>query len=428
MREAACHPAKFVARWGREDFVPMSERNWAPKTIWTGDNLPIMRRMNSACVDLVYLDPPFNSNADYAAPIGSRAAGAEFKDTWTLSDVDREWIDMLAPEGGNPPLDARYPALYHAILAAPSDSGRAYLAYMAPRLLEMHRILKPTGSFYLHCDPTMGHYLKVLADAVFGYENFRNHIAWCYTGPQQAKKHFPRKHDFILFYAFDGAPFNRDAVRVDSKWNELGGFSKAGVKRENRGKVPEDWWPMTFGPNSKERIGYPTQKPLALLERIIKASSNPGDVVFDPFCGCATTMAAADKLGRDWIGIDISGKATDIVIERIEKQQGIWREIVARSDIPQRTDLGKLPPYNSVKNKDLLYGRQGGDCNGCGTHFEKRILEVDHFIAKSAGGTDHIDNLQLLCPDCNRKKGNRGMEYLTAKLRIVREKTAKARR
>ena len=423
----------------------MSERNWAPKTIWTGDNLPIMRRMNSACVDLVYLDPPFNSNADYAAPIGSRAAGAEFKDTWTLSDVDREWIDMLAPEGGNPPLDARYPALYHAILTAVRDSKRAYLAYMAPRLLEMHRILKPTGTLYLHCDPTMSHYLKVVMDAIFGDDNFRNEIVWCYTGPRSASRNFPKQHDVVLRYSKgEEWVFHADAARIPHRRQTLsggrgmasGGRSLAQVQTHEaeqirKGKLVASWW-ADIGSGSHmpkgERLGFPTQKPMALLERIVRVSSNPGDIVFDPFCGCATTMAAADKHGRDWVGIDISEKAVELVVSRIENQQGIWREIVARSDIPQRTDLGKLPPYNSVKNKDLLYGRQGGDCNGCGTHFEKRILEVDHFIAKSAGGTDHIDNLQLLCPDCNRKKGNRGMEYLTAKLRIVREKTAKARK
>ena len=423
----------------------MSERNWAPKTIWTGDNLPIMRRMNSACVDLVYLDPPFNSNADYAAPIGSKAAGAEFKDTWTLSDVDREWIDMLAPEGGTPPLDARYPALYHAILAAARDRKRAYLAYMAPRLLEMHRILKPNGTLYLHCDPTMSHYLKLLLDVIFGDENFRNEIVWCYSGPRKASLDFARQHDIILRYSKGTRRvFNADAARIPHRRQTLsagrgmasGGRSLKEVQAHEaeqirKGKLIASWW-ADIGSGShmpkSERLGYPTQKPIALLERIIKVSSNVGDVVFDPFCGCATTMAAADKLGRDWVGIDISEKATDIVIGRIENQQGIWREIVARSDIPQRTDLGKLPPYNGARNKELLYGRQGGDCNGCGTHFEKRILEVDHFIAKSAGGTDHIDNLQLLCPDCNRRKGNRGMEYLVAKLRIVREKTAKARR
>ncbi|MCY4142369.1 MAG: DNA methyltransferase [Gammaproteobacteria bacterium] len=136
----------------------MSEANWVNRTIWTGDNLPIMRGMNSESVDLIYLDPPFNSNANYAAPIGSQAAGAEFKDTWSLQDVDIAWLDLI---------EAKHPKLNRVIQAAMTNSDKSYLIYMAVRLLEMHRLLKPTGSIYLHCDPTMSHYLKLLMDCVF---------------------------------------------------------------------------------------------------------------------------------------------------------------------------------------------------------------------------------------------------------------------
>lgn len=167
---------------------------------------------------------------------------------------------------------------------------------------------------------------------------------------------------------------------------------------------------------SKERTGYPTQKPLKMLERIIKASSNKDDVVFDPFCGCATTCVAADRLRRNWIGIDISKKAVELVIDRIKTDQGLFQEIIHRTDIPHRSDLGNIPPYNSPANKTKLYGEQSGNCNGCKTHFEVQHLEIDHIIAKSVGGTDHIGNLQLLCGNCNRIKGNRGQEYLITKL------------
>ena len=166
----------------------------------------------------------------------------------------------------------------------------------------------------------------------------------------------------------------------------------------------------------KEGTGYPTQKPLALLDRIIKASSNEGDLVFDPFCGCATTLVAADRLQRDWIGIDISAKAAELVVERIRVDQGLFQEIVARTDIPKRTDLGDIPRYNAPKNKTQLYGEQGGHCNGCGEHFQTQHLEIDHIIARSVGGTDHIENLQLLCGHCNRIKGDRGQEYLISRL------------
>ena len=166
----------------------------------------------------------------------------------------------------------------------------------------------------------------------------------------------------------------------------------------------------------KEGTGYPTQKPLALLDRIIKASSNEGDVVFDPFCGCATTLVAADRLQRDWIGIDISEKAAELVVERIKSDQGLFENIIKRTDIPKRTDLGNIPRYNHPKNKTQLYGEQSGYCNGCGTHFEKQHLEVDHIIAENVGGTDHIENLQLLCSHCNKVKGERGQEYLITRL------------
>ncbi|MXZ55175.1 MAG: hypothetical protein F4227_08085 [Gammaproteobacteria bacterium] len=141
--------------------------NWSNRTIWTGDNLPIMRGMNSESVDLIYLDPPFNSKANYAAPIGSKAAGAAFKDTWTLQEVDIAWLDLI---------EAKHGKLHRVIQAAMGRSDKSYLIYMAVRLLEMHRILKPTGSIYLHCDPTMSHYLKLVLDAIFGRKNFRNEV------------------------------------------------------------------------------------------------------------------------------------------------------------------------------------------------------------------------------------------------------------
>lgn len=166
-------------------------KNFHSNTIWTGDNLFIMRGMNSNTVDLIYLDPPFNSKTNYAAPIGSRAAGAAFKDTWTLSDIDIEWIDQI---------EDQEPLLYQALLAAMTDSDKSYLVYMAIRLLEMRRVLKETGSIYLHCDPTMSHYLKIMMDAIFGRDMFLNEIIWAYGLGGSSSRFYSRKHDILLLY------------------------------------------------------------------------------------------------------------------------------------------------------------------------------------------------------------------------------------
>ena len=167
--------------------------NWENRTLWTGDNIDIMRGMNSESVDLIYLDPPFNSKHNYAAPIGSKAAGAAFKDTWTLSDVDVEWINLM---------EAKHSDMHRVLLAAMTNSDKSYLAYMTVRLLEIRRLLKPSGSIYLHCDPTMSHYLKLVMDAVFGRKAFRNEIVWCYRGGGVPKYDFARKHD-VIFSIFE---------------------------------------------------------------------------------------------------------------------------------------------------------------------------------------------------------------------------------
>ena len=176
----------------------MAAPNFVDKTIWTGDNLHILRGMNSACVDLIYLDPPFKSNQNYSAPIGSKAAGAAFKDTWTLSDLDVAWMGLIADE---------QPAVANLLHTAKLTHGKgmqSYLTMMAVRLMEMHRVLKPTGSIYLHCDPTASHYLKLLMDTVFGAGNFRNEIVWRRANAKgdtgQGAKHFGRVNDSLLFY------------------------------------------------------------------------------------------------------------------------------------------------------------------------------------------------------------------------------------
>ena len=478
----------------------MAEANFVDKTIWTGDNLDILRGLNSESVDLIYLDPPFNSNRNYAAPVGSRAAGAAFKDTWTLSDLDTAWMGLIADE---------QPAMYKVIETAGLTHGKgmqSYLCMMAVRLLEMRRVLKDTGSIYLHCDPTASHYLKMLMDSIFGAGLFKAEVNWQRTTSHSDSRTFGNVSDKILFYG--GTPINADAIRIPlspeyvkshySFTDECGryrtdnltgagvaagesgyawrGYDPADIGRHwaapksgklavwidrniipgylnidgilarldaledagllihptkgsvpqlkrylaaNPGQVPNNNWVDIPPVNSqaKERTGYPTQKPLALLERIILASSNPGDVVLDPFCGCATACVAAEKLGRKWVGIDISEKAVELVNMRLREFMGdLFHErlVTARTDIPRRTDIDAPIPYR--KQKHVLFGRQEGRCAGCQVEFLFRIMEVDHVVPRARGGTDHLENLQLLCPNCNRIKGDRDMAYLVARL------------
>ena len=435
------------------------------KTIFTQDNLHVMRGLNSASVDLIYLDPPFNSKANYAAPIGSIAAGATFKDMWSLDDLDEDWIEKIKKE---------HPRLWHAILVGYTNSNKSYLIYMAIRLLEMKRILKNTGSIYLHCDPTMSHYLKILMDAIFGNNNFRNEIVWYYggRGAKAISRQFSRNKDVILYYTMKNGNhrFNKQSIphkytleearkkgfRKDEKgrWfktSPRGDYTDKSIERlrkEDRvyktktgsirikyflerdylnnqvvieNKLVGDVWfdiPDAMHMPKKEKTGYPTQKPLPLLRRIIKASSNPGDVVFDPFCGCATTCVAAEELGRQWIGIDISPKAAELVKTRItEFQNRVFEDLIHLTDLPHRTDLGPIPPYNSPENKEKLYEKQEGFCKFCKKHFLLRNLTVDHIIAKTKGGTDLIENLQLLCGACNSTKGDRDNKRMNERIR-----------
>ncbi len=454
----------------------MATPNFADRTIWTGDNLEILRGLNSASVDLIYLDPPFNSNRNYAAPVGSAAAGAAFKDTWTLSDLDVAWMGLIADE---------QPAMYQALQTAGLTHGKgmqSYLCMMAVRLLEMRRVLKDTGSIYLHCDPTASHYLKLLMDSIYGQGNFRNEIIWRRTNAKGlAFKGYPKNADLLLYYSIsdeytwnrlflphdpayvdkfyrhvetdtgrryrlgDLTNPNRDRPNLTYEWNGhtrvwrwtkermqeahdngIIHYSSTGLASQKRyldemqgipvDTIWDDLQPIQA--QSKERVGYPTQKPLALLERIIKASSNEGDVVLDPFCGCATACVAAEQLGRRWIGIDISPKAVELVNMRLQQTMGELfhnRLVTARTDIPRRTDIDAPIPYR--QNKHVLFGQQEGRCNGCRSAFEFRHLEVDHIIPRSGGGTDHLENLQLLCAHCNRVKGDRPQEYLVARLR-----------
>ena len=296
-------------------------------TLYYGDCLEWMEQWGDECVDLIYLDPPFNSNANYNilfsnADSGEKAQYRAFNDTWHWDAAAAERYVLLRDAVARPAHGAVVGL--HRVLG---ESGMlAYITYMAERLEHMRRLLKPTGSIYLHCDPTASHYLKVVMDAVFGKRNFRNEIVWCYSRPSApGQRQLSRVHDTIFWYSRGDAAwtFNPDAIRQPYAPGSLareGYAAKASkvaaetVELDERGKFPESWIyiPPLKG-NSREYLGYPTQKPLALLERIVKASSNEGDVVLDPFCGCGTAIEAAMRLNRRWAGIDISSFAIDLI-------------------------------------------------------------------------------------------------------------------
>ena len=398
----------------------MTPKSGFRNTLYTNDNLYVLSGLNSESVDLIYLDPPFNTKRMYSAPVGSKAAGASFKDMWTWKDVDEHNLDTLAV---NFPSLTKYIASIGDIHSKPM---MAYLTYMSQRIVEMHRVLKETGTLYLHCDQTASHYLKILLDGVFGRKSFVTEIIWSYAWGGRTTKRWNKKHDVILMYAKSRRfTFNYKAVLEERKSSEATQkrlqYKGAMTTDWNKGRgseqlaLPTDvWYIPTINAMSKERTGYPTQKPLELIKRIVLASSHEGDIVMDPFCGCATTCVAAQQLGRKWVGIDIEKQAAKVLVQRLSDDAGLFKDFTATDQVPKRSDLKIVTPSPTVKER--LYKEQKGKCNACGGDFELRNLEIDHIISKSKGGGDYYENYQLLCGSCNRTKGDRPMEYLRLKI------------
>ena len=320
----------------------MAECNVENRTIFCDDNIDVLEGINSECIDLIYLDPPFNKNKRFIAPIGTSAEGASFKDIFNEKDLKEEWLITIQ--------EIR-PDLFH-FLSGIKGVGRpynfAYLAYMAIRLIECNRVLKSTGSIYLHCDSTMSHYLKITMDCIFGEDKFRNEIIWKRNPSHADSKVFGNVSETILFY---GSNINKDSVRVPI--DEESKIKAEGVPQTKRflhshpGIAPTNIWLDIKKVRGKQYVGYPTQKPIDLLKRIVKASSNEGDIVLDPFCGCATTCVAAEDLKRKWIGIDISVMAYELVKLRLSKEVAdptivyqYQNVIHMKTDPPKRTDQG----------------------------------------------------------------------------------------
>jgi DNA modification methylase len=481
----------------------------APDTsnrLYYGDNLDILKRyIPDESVDLVYLDPPFNSNANYnvlfAEKDGSRAASQirAFDDTWTWDQEDESVFAELVTAGGKV---ADVLQAFRTFLG-PCDL-LAYLVMMAPRLVELRRVMKATGSIYLHCDPAASHYLKMLMDAVFGPINFMNEIIWKRTSAHSGSKRWGPVHDVIIFYCKSAefiwnpvfqeysAGYVEDFYRftdgngrfrigdltgagtrtgesgqpwrgVDptdagrhwavpnkvllelfgkefSEWTvqtKLDALDKAGlIYWPPKGKVPgfkrylneKAGVPITdvitdinpIGAQAAERLGYPTQKPETLLERIIQASSNPGDVVLDPFCGCGTTIAAAHKLSRIWIGIDITHLAITLMKERLKDAFGIntsFTVIGEPTSVPDAAALAESDPYQfqwwalGLVGARPVEGKKGADKGIDG----KIVFQGEHpgvfqsVIISVKAGHVNVAHVRDLCGVVNREKAAIGV-------------------
>ena len=309
--------------------------------LFYGDNLDVLRRhVGDESVDLVYLDPPFQSGKNYNIFFRNESGSKSeeqvqaFKDTWFWGPEAEESFHEVLSAGGD---------LAQTMVALRSVLGEcdllAYLAMMAPRLQELHRVLKSTGTLYLHCDSRASHYLKILLDACFGGTCFRNEVIWRYRRMPTISRDFQRVHDVLLRYTKDRdgrATFNKLYDELAPSTVETWGTKKQNavfkdghrqksstLDEESLGVPMGDVWDIgIIAPVAKERLGYPTQKPEALLERVVKASSNAGDVVLDPFCGCGTAVAVAERLKRRWIGIDITHLAIGLIKYRMEAAFG----------------------------------------------------------------------------------------------------------
>ena len=462
----------------------MITQNWQNRTLFHNDNLKVMRAMNSESVDLIATDPPFNKGRDFHATPDSLAEGAKFGDRWRWDeDVQGDWLDKLEDD---------FPKVMNIIEGTKNSYGddmAAFMCFMGVRLLEMHRILKKTGTIYLHCDATASHYLKALMDSIFGKNQFLNELTWEYQGSWiQPETRYPRRNDTLLVYTksenytfnifhdnsesaimktFNYEIWKKYFVYKDGKYRIYGSnipnhnrfkpYLNRFKKKYGREPTDKDIVYELSGPrlgtvqyvkmppaNAKEMTGYPTQKPLELYKRIIQVSSDPNDIVFDPFCGCATTLVAAEMEKRQWVGIDIWKHAHKTVVGRLQdegligsnintqKNQGILAlrgDISYEKDPPIRTDNGieavpiiKQPNKKFIPEpglvepkhvmKEKLVEQLGIQCQGCNRIFDlEEYLELDHIIPRSIGGFNHINNRTLLCSPCNRRKS----ELLTLK-------------
>ena len=470
--------------------------NVPSRSIFIGDNLPVLRGINSDSVDLVYLDPPRNSGRTNIATVNGVAAGYEYDDTFTLEDMRSEWLEEI---------EVRQPDVLPVINAAKVTHGHgmaAYLTFMGVRLVELHRILKPGGSIYLHCNPGASHYLKALMDGLLGPEQFKSEITWKRQLISSGPKRWRWTHDTILFYAgprkylwnqvtqHHSPEYWERYYRKEDEWGLFQDLplTKLGRRTDDRSDVwrgidPDEigryWdvptrslrlmypartdieqlstaekldlldeaglvnWPAsgslprykiyaemsegerlsdvltTIGPvirQAREDAGWPDQVPEDLLHLIVRASTNPGDVVLDPFCGSGTACVVAEQLGRHWVGIEQAQEGFDALSTRLDRELDLVG-ITAQHDPPDRTDtdmMDVLPKPHELKS--LLYGKQEGRCRSCEHQLPLHLLAVDRIDRRYSRRPEGIENLQLLCLHCKGLRGRSSPDYLVAEL------------
>ena len=439
-------------------------RNRPENHLFYGDNLAVLRKeIADESVDLIYLDPPFNSNANYGIlfkePDGksSNAQIEAFEDTWHWNETAEDAFDQVLRSGSTKAFD-----LLNAMRGFLGDNDMmAYLAMMEVRLLELHRVLKPTGSLYLHCDPTASHYLKLLLDAIFGKRQIANEIIWCYRRYTAASNRFQRLHDTLLFYGKTDQmrlndiriPYGETSGKRDShyredddgrwfRWQKRKGAEPYRIYLADGVRLG-DWWDIPIiNASSKERLGYPTQKPSALLERIIAASSNEGDVVLDPFCGCGTAVHAAEKLKRQWIGIDVTHLAISLIEKRMKDAfPGVTFTVEGTpKDLASAYDLALRDKYQfqwwAVSMVDALPfgGRKKGADGGIdgliyfNDHDQTSGKMVTHRAIVSVKGGLNADNamVETLAATIAREKAPIGILIMNAKPTREMERRAAA--
>ena len=446
-----------MAKKHKQPDSPFMKNGIRPGVFYYGDNLEGMQKLPDECIDLIYLDPPFNSKKQWSGVVEWRdkMTTVAFKDAWSLNQIKQTWFDLIQSKEEYQPLRE----VAEAVRATAGVNAYAYILYMAIRLIEMKRILKGTGSIYYHCDAVMSHSVKLMMDSVFGMQNFRNEIVWSYRRWAGKARKFQQMHDVILFYTKTDdyvwtAPMEEKAEGTPKykRWNAQ---DESGVWRTysdksvvvNKTNMRDVWEISRLQSSAKERLGYPTQKPEALLERIILASTNEGDVVLDPFAGSGTTCAIAEILNRRRIGMDLNREAADISTKRLrklikslskEEQKnrqslffrgdknafGVRRQTAAESverakglrNILNKDEIEVSNAHRRKLKEDALQV-QHGRCLGCGRwSLDGANFDCEHIYPKSQGGLLTKNNTQALCGNCNSIKQSGTMRDLWKRL------------